>query len=189
MKTDLESKMKEDRNLTTHTYDENTAEDLFMCLPEHAALLTGLTRALKPRAKSAFTLVELLVVIAIIGILVGTVVGISGFANRKAANSRALADMEIIKSALEEFRIEYGQYFTNAETQTQSSPMQITTLTDFSNRVGQFAAGGLKIVDPWGRGYFYTTFNANPALSYRLYSEGASTSTSNDNVDASSAAF
>jgi general secretion pathway protein G len=159
--------MKEDRNLTTHTYDEHTAEDLFMRLPEHAALLTGLTRTLGARSKSGFTLVELLVVVAIIGILVGIVLGVSGLANRKSANSKAASDIERLKGALEEYRLATGSY-----------PVTNMALT-LSNAIHQFDAE-LKYIDPWGRPYQYYRTGG---YTYRLWSQGISTTTTEDDVD------
>ncbi len=39
--------MKDDRNLTTHTYDEGTAEKIYMSLPLYAAALTKLVSRLR----------------------------------------------------------------------------------------------------------------------------------------------
>ena len=64
-------------------------------------------------AVSGFTLIEVLVVISIIAILAAMVVGIAGHASRKSDIGKATADMEKIKSAAEEFRVEYGRYPTN----------------------------------------------------------------------------
>lgn len=58
----------------------------------------------------AFTLIELLTVVAIIAILASMVIGVSGYASRKADISKARADMEKIKNGLEEYRITYGKY-------------------------------------------------------------------------------
>ena len=55
-----------------------------------------------------FTLVELLTVIAIIAILTGLVLGIAGYASRKASIARAEADVAQIRDALEEYRTEYA---------------------------------------------------------------------------------
>ncbi|HMP77369.1 MAG TPA: HI0074 family nucleotidyltransferase substrate-binding subunit [Kiritimatiellia bacterium] len=168
--------MKEDRNLTTHTYDETTAEDLFMRLPEHAALLTGLTRTLKARSKSAFTLMELLVVVGIIGVLVGIVLGISGVANRKSATSRARTDLEQIKTGLEEYRIERGRYYGPI-----SGP--VTGLVVAGERFTVVISNYVKDVrflDPWGRSYEYS--NSVP-LAYRVWSRGMNSVNPVDDVE------
>ena len=62
---------------------------------------------------SGFTLIELMTVVAIIAVLAGLILGIAGYAVRKADISRAMADMEKIKNALEEYRLAYGSYPTN----------------------------------------------------------------------------
>lgn len=130
-----------------------------------------------------FTLIELLVVVGMIGILVGITLGITGWANRKSAVSRALAEMEVIKSALEEYRLENAQYYVvNGTIQIDQDGGA------FSNNVGRFVSGGIRITDPWGRGYFYTTFNSRPAMSYRLFSEGPTTNAF-DNVEATTGNF
>lgn len=135
------------------------------------------------RSTSGFTLIELLVVVGVIGVLVGITLGISGWANRKSAVSRALAEMEVIKSALEEYRLENGQYYVVTNT------IQIDQDGGaFSNNVGRFVSGGIRISDPWGRGYYYTTFNSRPAMSYRLFSEGPTTNAF-DNVEATTGNF
>lgn len=118
--------------------------------------------------------------VGIIAILAGITVGISNYATRKAGISRALAEMETIKAALEEYRLDRGEYYVVTGT------VQITTIAGFSNEVGRFSAGGIRLEDPWGRGYYYTTHDRRPAFSFRLYSEGPSTNTAADNIDTSS---
>ena len=70
---------------------------------------------------SGFTLVELMTVIAIIAVLAGLILGIAGYAVRKADISRAMADMEKIKNALEEYRLAYGPYPTNRVANNSSN--------------------------------------------------------------------
>lgn len=129
--------------------------------------------------RAGFTLIELLVVVAIIAIMVGIVIGISGYASRKSAFSRAITDLETIKTAIEEYRIERGGY------PSFSGPIDGGT---FSNDVGPFAGSGIHVVDPWGRGYIYQPQGPVPVRSYRLYSEGPSTS-SVDDVDSASGSY
>lgn len=135
--------------------------------------------------RSAFTLIELLVVVAIIAILVGMVVGISGYASRKSATAKALSDMERIKGALEEYRLTKGGYLSATITVVNA------TYANFTNTLSKID-GQLKFLDPWGRPYQYLP---NPApgakiiLSYRLWSEGASTTTADDDVDGSSGVY
>ncbi len=44
-------KMVEDRNRTSHTYDEETAEEIYKALPEYAVLLRTLLEKLKGRER------------------------------------------------------------------------------------------------------------------------------------------
>ncbi len=133
-------------------------------------------------ARRGYSLVELLVVVAIIAILAGIVLGISGFASRKSAVGRAVSDLETIKMALEEYRLERGSYPTNV------GPIHVGT---FSNDVGRYAASGFRVVDPWGNGYNYLPKGNRPYMSYRLYSFGASTNASvtYDDIDSASGSF
>lgn len=62
------------------------------------------------RNQSAFTLLELLTVIAIILILVGISVGTYGYANNKAARSRAEAEIRALAAACENFKTDNGEY-------------------------------------------------------------------------------
>lgn len=117
-------------------------------------------------------MVELLVVVAIIAILAGLVLGIAGYATQKSDRARAVADIEKLKNALEEYRLAYGNYPTN-QVSTDSSalvrqlwwkPQQegrkpflvwkgINEPTDRTNRIR----------DPWGNEYrYYRDNDGNP---------------------------
>jgi prepilin-type N-terminal cleavage/methylation domain-containing protein len=58
----------------------------------------------------AFTLIELLTVMAIIAILAGLILSISGFAQKKAALSRAQAEIQAISAACESYKADNGTY-------------------------------------------------------------------------------
>jgi type II secretion system protein G len=124
------------------------------------------------RGRSAFTLVELLSVIAIIGILAGLIIGIAGYASRKADRGRAIAEMERLRNALEEYRLERGTYpqFTGAVTNAA-----FQSLTNYVT--------DLSFTDPWGNGYLYTNVSK---FSFTLYSDGPDRLNPDDNVDSSS---
>jgi general secretion pathway protein G len=62
------------------------------------------------REKSGFTLIELLVVIAIIAILAALVLNTAGYIQKKAARSRAEAEIGALSAALESYKVEYGDY-------------------------------------------------------------------------------
>lgn len=115
-------------------------------------------------ARRGFTLVELLAVVAIIAILAGIIIGISGYAGKKSDRARAIADMERLKTAMEEYRMEKGRYF--------NASGDVTVITDggqaFSNALGLYVTG-LRMTDPWGRPYRYA--NSSPYV-FRIWSKG-----------------
>ncbi|MEM6886079.1 MAG: prepilin-type N-terminal cleavage/methylation domain-containing protein [Verrucomicrobiota bacterium] len=63
-----------------------------------------------PKSNRGFTLIELLAVMVIIGILVGLVLGVSGVMKQKAAKSRAIAEIALLESALNDYNIDNGTY-------------------------------------------------------------------------------
>lgn len=63
-----------------------------------------------PARRRGFTLVELLAVIAIIALLAGMVFGLSGFVQARKFETRARADIALMRAKLEEFKSRYGEY-------------------------------------------------------------------------------
>ena len=57
-----------------------------------------------------FTLIELLTVITVIVLLVGLIVGVAGFANTKAARTRAEAEIRALSTAMENYKSDNGTY-------------------------------------------------------------------------------
>ena len=114
--------------------------------------------------RDGFTLVELLAVMAIIGILATIIIGVSSYAGRKAKESRAIADMEKLKTAVEEYKIEFGMY---PDTGTFNSDPD--ALKRFVSDV--------KFVDPWDRPYEYTKVSE---YQYTILSQGATTNAEDD---------
>ena len=119
-------------------------------------------------------------VIAIIAILAGLVLGVSGYATRKADNSRAIAEMEKIKGALEEYRLQYGEYpqlsgpWTNSAMEFVNARKRLTN--DMANPVFD-----LNFTDPWGNAYHYSR---SSSYVYTLSSWGPDLSETNDNITA-----
>ena len=76
----------------------------------HAPSSSSPARGRSLRSAAAFTLVELLTVIAIIVLLVGLTIGILGFAQSKAAKSKAEGQMQLLITGLMRYEKEYGEY-------------------------------------------------------------------------------
>lgn len=112
--------------------------------------------------RSGFTLVEVMAVIAIIGILAAVVLGISGHVARKGDISKAQSDLQKIALALDEYKIERGEYWPGSDGTT----IDVTSamINDLAN-YGQ----GLKTTDPWNRAYRYKRSSAHQ---FTLWSKG-----------------
>lgn len=139
-----------------------------------------------PNHRSAFTLIELLVVVAIIAILVGMVVGIAGYASRKAAVGKAVSELERIKSALEEYRINNGRYFNFDGAVTNNIFITNVLSTVYPNVKDQKTLkqlAGFDGTDPWARSYRYS--NSTPYV-YKLWSRGALDTDDSDNIEGGS---
>src|SRR5438128_3261326 len=61
-------------------------------------------------SEGGFTLIELMVVLVIIAILAALTIGATKFAWRKAAESRAQAEVASMETALEQFKNDNGAY-------------------------------------------------------------------------------
>lgn len=113
---------------------------------------------------TAFTLMEMLAVLGIVCLLAMLVLGITGHAQRAAREARAKTDMELIRNALQEYKLQNGQY--------PASP-------DWTNRTAGWLPAGFTFRDPWGAGYQYTNRTAE---SYSLYSMGQRTNDASDDI-------
>jgi prepilin-type N-terminal cleavage/methylation domain-containing protein len=67
----------------------------------------------------AFTLIELLAVIAIIALLAGLVLGTAGLATRKARESRMTGQKEKLVTAIEQYKLEMGNFPPDNQDKTQ----------------------------------------------------------------------
>jgi prepilin-type N-terminal cleavage/methylation domain-containing protein len=60
--------------------------------------------------RSGFTLIELMAVIAVIAILTGIAMGTLQYVQDRAERSRAEAEVELLRNAVEEYRLKWGDY-------------------------------------------------------------------------------
>ncbi|HAV14492.1 MAG TPA: hypothetical protein DCX06_13525 [Opitutae bacterium] len=67
-------------------------------------------KRVQPRSTRGFTLIELLMVIAIILILAGITFGISRGVYNAQARAKAKAELATISQAIEQFKLQYGDY-------------------------------------------------------------------------------
>ena len=112
-------------------------------------------------------MVELLAVIAVIALLSGIVLGTAGYMTNKADRSRCMAHLELLKTALEEYRMEVGQYpqYSNSTNAFEDT----TFMNNFSNNVPETVFVDLEFTDPWGNGFKY---ESTQRFSYELFSIG-----------------
>jgi general secretion pathway protein G len=142
--------------------------------------------SIQRRRAAGFTIIELMMVVLIIAILAGMVLAIAGIAGRKADVGKAIGDMEKIKNALEEYRLDKGAYAADPD---YPNPVAWQANYDKLIKTGSLNLQKYGLVtnvylDPWGRNYQYVR---NPAekFTYQLWSHGPSTNSPDDDVNVS----
>src|ERR1700716_839241 len=90
-------------------------------------------RASSFRAGGAFTILELLVVISIIIVLAGLILATSGYVQKKAARSRAEAEIAAMSAALESYKADNGIYPTEQSTTEQLNVQQTADPTKYQS--------------------------------------------------------
>lgn len=110
---------------------------------------------------AGFTLVELLAVTMVMAILAGIVLGVAGYAARRADESRAKAELQVIRNALDGYRVTAGMY---PQVDLTTTGQWDSVAADLTNHVES-----ITFVDPWGRPYQYIT---QGRFSFDLYSTG-----------------
>ena len=146
-----------------------------------------------PSRQHGFTLIELLVVIAVIAILAGLLLQTAGYAQKKAARSRAEAEIAALSAALENYKSDIGDYPSGAYTNTTSSgnnaslraklaPKSMKVYFEFSKKMGtnsDVSETNQSILDPFGNAYGYQypgdTNRSGPNF-FDLWSSGGGTS-------------
>jgi general secretion pathway protein G len=132
------------------------------------------------RGQDGFTLIEIMVVILIIGLLALMVVPrLRGVADR-AKRTKAQADIQELKQALDRYYLDNGSY------PTTDQGLQALVTPPTGGRVPtNYEQGGYieKLpTDPWGTQYFYQS----DGNSYVLKSFGPDGTQSADDIDGSS---
>ncbi len=84
-----------------------------------------------PRRAQAggFTLIELLIVIAIVAVLAGLILGVSGYAQKKAKRSRAEVEIGAMSAALENYKSDNGIFPTDSSKTETLDPASATETT------------------------------------------------------------
>ena len=122
-----------------------------------------------PSRQHGFTLIELLVVVTVIGVLAGLVLQTAGYAQKKAACSRAEAEIAALSAALENYKSDIGDYPSGTSTTNTSSgnnaflraklaPSPGKIYFEFSKKMGtnsDVSKTNQSILDPFGNAYGY----------------------------------
>jgi general secretion pathway protein G len=130
-------------------------------------------RRLAPRAhaQAGFTLLEMLIVLVIIGLLVGLVgPQLLGRVDQGRVTT-AQAQIQMIKGALDTFRLDLGRYPTTEEglRALEQAPDDPRAATAWK---GPYLQGAVPN-DPWNAPYRYRRINNNQIELYSLGADGA----------------
>jgi type II secretion system protein G len=122
----------------------------------------GGTASLGSRHSAGFSLIELMVVVTIIAILAGLVLSTVGYVNRKGAASRAQTEVTALAEAIENYKIDFGNYPASnslyAELTAQSGAVN-TNKVYFEPPAGMVSTNTAspQFLDPYGAAYNYST--------------------------------
>ncbi len=111
---------------------------------------------MKRADRSGFTLVEVLTVIAIIALLAALILGLAGNAQKKAARSKAEAEIAQLESFVTDYQTRYGQVPQGDEVVLKKALV-----------VGNHTLTNL--LDPWGMTYEY---ESSSKVTFYLWSQG-----------------
>ena len=119
------------------------------------------------RRNAGFTFIEIMVVVSIIGLLMALVGPRFIRGQEKAETKAAVAQVEMLGTALDTFRLDVGRYPTTQEGLT--ALVQRPGMTERWD--GPYLKKGVP-ADPWGRPFFYRS-PGEGGRAYDIYSLGA----------------
>jgi type II secretion system protein G len=113
------------------------------------------------RHLGAFTLIEIMVTIALVAILAGLTMASFGYVNKKAADSKARAEVAALSAAIDRYQADFGTYPANKAELFQElvgeGTINTNTLyfepSDASRKAQAF-------LSPWGTEYEYNSSEA-----------------------------
>lgn len=129
-----------------------------------------------PSRTKGFTLIEMLVTVTIIIILMGLSVGGFQFVTQKQANSQAEIQVKLLSNALEEYKLDNGNYpvavapatsvtsndlykllYYNGANATPQEKIYVAQLDPVTDKQGWTVGtgAGVNIIDPWEAQYIY----------------------------------
>lgn len=139
-------------------------------------------RVFTPQRTGAFTLIELMVVIAIIAILAALTLSTMGYVNRKAAQSRAEAEVAALSAAIDAYKLDNGAYpSNNTTTLYKELTGQGSTKKVYFTPTAGIATNTTNgpFIDPWGNPYGYANPGTNNVGFFDIWSTAGGTNTAN----------
>lgn len=133
--------------------------------------------------RNAFTLLELLTVMMIIGILAALVLKGAGYANWKAATSRATGEIAAISTGLESYKADMGEYVDTEATRI--SPTADADNTKYKASIAilsAFIGGGQAVAPSETSDSTEVKAGANHLRRWKVYAEMPGSSWSTDSV-------
>ncbi len=119
------------------------------------------------RVSSGFTLIELLTVMAIIIILAGLILGTAGYANRRAASSRAQAEIKALEAAINSYQVDNGSVPRDKDTTDKLDARLNATQTGVPDTTYQKSS--LFLFKALSGYYDIATSTTNPVLNQKAY--------------------
>ena len=113
---------------------------------------------MKQARRSGFTLIEVLTVIVIIALLAALILGLAATAQKKAARSKAEAEITQLENAVTDYQSKYGRVPPSRDDLQKELIASSHSITN--------------LVDPWGMDYQYTNTSL---VTFYLWSQGGDT--------------